>query len=91
MTADVDIITTNIPNALTVPSSAIVTTSGKKYVWIVRDTALHKIPITTGPNNDTITVVKSGVAAGDRIAITPLATFTDGASVTVATPSPQPS
>ena len=91
MTADVDIITTDIPNALTVPSSAIVTTNGKKYVWIARDTTLHKVPITAGPSNDTMTVVKSGVAAGDRIVITPLATFTDGTFVTIATPSPQPS
>jgi HlyD family secretion protein len=83
MTADVDIVTTDIPNAVTVPTSAIVATNGKKYVWIVRDTTLHKIAVVTGQSNDTLTVITRGVASGDRVVTAPLATFTEGMPVTV--------
>jgi len=78
LTADVDIITTDIANTVTVPNSAIVTTDGKKYVWVVRDRQLHKVPVQTGPSNDTVTVVRSGVNTGDSVTSAPLPVFSEG-------------
>ena len=90
MSADVDIYTTDIPSALQIPTSAIVSKNGSKYVFVVRGKVAKKTAIKTGPSNDTSTIVKSGLGAGDRVVLTP-AFVTDGARVDVLKPSPSPS
>jgi HlyD family secretion protein len=90
LTADVDIYTSDIPNSLLVPNSAIVTEGGKKFVYVVKSGTAKKTAITTGRSNDTQTIVKTGIVVGDEVAIKPV-DLTDGAKVKIASPSPAPS
>jgi HlyD family secretion protein len=89
MTVDVDILTTNIQNALVVPNDAIVTDKGKSYVYAVRNGIAHKVRISTGRANDSETIVLSGIGAGDTIAAQKNPALKDGARVTPA-PSASP-
>lgn len=93
MTVDVDILTANVHGALTVPNESIVSENGKSYVYAVRAGTAHKTAITTGLSNDSATIVKSGLAAGDKIVSPKVVTLTNGARVTAApasSPSPSP-
>ncbi len=94
MSADVDILTTDIPHALTVPNSAIVKEKGKPYVYVVKNGVASKRAITLGLAGDTKTIVKSGIVAGDEIvAAQPATPLTDKVKVTPlpsASPSPSP-
>lgn len=90
MTVDVDILTSDVPNAVTVPNDAIVTDSGTSYVYVVRKGIAHKTRITTGQANDAQTVVKSGISAGYVIVAQKLPAIQEGVHVTQA-PSSSPS
>jgi HlyD family secretion protein len=92
MSADVDILTTVLHDVLTVPNGAIVTgTKGSKNVWVVAAGAVSKRTITVGKSNETSSVVRSGLRPGDSVVLAPALTLTQGAAVTIATPSPSPS
>ncbi len=90
MTANVDIYTTHLSNVLTVPNGSVVNKNGRKSVWVVRAGKLHKVTVTTGASNDSKTVIKSGIAAGDTVVVQPDFSLIDGASakpVPAASPS----
>lgn len=89
MSADVDIYTTDIPNALTVPNSAIINDHGKKYVFVVQNGTAHKRPVTTGLSSEIVTVIRGGISVGDEIVVKPTPDLLDGARVRVA-PSESP-
>jgi HlyD family secretion protein len=89
MTVDVDILTTDIHNALVVPNDAIVTDKGNSYVYVVRKGIAHKAPVKTGKTNDSQTIVLSGIGAGDTIVAQKNAALKDGAQVKPA-PSASP-
>jgi HlyD family secretion protein len=90
MSADVDILTTDIPHAIVVPNEAIVRDHGKTYVYVVENGVARKRAIVAGKPADTQTLVRSGLAAGETIVATVPPAFTDGAKVVAATPSPSP-
>ncbi|MBV8491470.1 MAG: efflux RND transporter periplasmic adaptor subunit [Candidatus Eremiobacteraeota bacterium] len=90
MSADVDILTTNVPHALVVPNDAIVKDGGKSYVFVVTNGKAQKRPIVTGRAADAQTLVRSGLSAGDKIVTQPPPGFQDGTAVTAASPSPSP-
>jgi HlyD family secretion protein len=89
MTVDVDILTSDIHNALVVPADAVVNDKGGTYVYVVRKGVAHKTPVKTGKSNDSQTIVLSGIAAGDTIVAQKNPALKDGASVTPA-PSASP-
>jgi HlyD family secretion protein len=89
MSADVDILTTYIPNALAVPTAAIVKEKGKSYVWVVKDGEVEKRAVVTGLAGDTTTQIKSGLAPGDTIVTGDMSELHPGAKVTAA-PSSSP-
>jgi HlyD family secretion protein len=89
MTVDVDILTSNIRNALLVPSDAIVNEKGKSFVYVVRKGVTHKTAVKTGKSNDSQTIVLSGIAANDTIVAQKNPGLRDGARVTPA-PSASP-
>jgi RND family efflux transporter MFP subunit len=91
MSADVDILTTNLRNVLVVPNTALVNNKGKKYVWVVAHGRVSKRSILAGLSNDTSTVVKQGLRPGELVVAAPTASLRDGAPVTIATPTPAPS
>jgi HlyD family secretion protein len=91
MTVDVDVLTSNIANAVAVPSDAIVSDGGKSYVYVVRKRVAQKVAIQTGQANDSQTIVKSGVAPGDVIVAQKQPGLQNGVRVTAApSSSPQP-
>jgi HlyD family secretion protein len=92
MTVDVDILTADVRNALTVPSDAIVADSGKSFVYVVRGGIAHKTPVRTGASNDSQTQIVSGVAPGERIVAEKANQLRDGMHVSALTAtSPSPS
>ncbi|MDQ2992187.1 MAG: efflux RND transporter periplasmic adaptor subunit [Candidatus Eremiobacteraeota bacterium] len=89
MSANVDIYTAHFAHVVTVPNGAIVSEKGKS-VWVVRDGKLHKAPIKTGLTNESVTIVTSGVVAGDRIVTQPNPALAEGTAVKIA-PAASPS
>lgn len=88
MTADVDILTTDIPNAIGVPNDAIVKEHGKSFVFVVKDGVAEKTPIVVGRTGDTQSLVKSGLTPGATIIAEKPVGVKDGTPVK---PSPSPS
>jgi len=84
MTVDVDILTTNVKNALAIPTAAIAKDAKGSYVFVVHNGKLTKTYVHTGTKNDTQTVVKSGLLRGDKIVAAGNPLLRDGETVTVA-------
>ena len=88
MTADVDILTTNISHALVIPNDAIVKKDGKLYVYVVKGGIATKRAIKVARTGDTTSLVSLGLAAGDTIVAKSDPDLVDGKLVT---PMPSPS
>ena len=82
MTCTTEIITADIPKALTVPNAALKTNAGKPYVEMVDNQgAVQQVPVTVGASNDTLTQITSGLKAGDQVITgTSTATSTSGSA-----------
>jgi HlyD family secretion protein len=92
MSADVDILTTYIPNAVVVPNDAIVKEGSQNYVYVVAGGVARKRSVRVGKVSDTQTQIASGLAPGDVIVTSRTVGLTDGRRVTpTASPSPIPS
>jgi RND family efflux transporter MFP subunit len=92
MSADVDILTTDIPHAIVVPNDAIFKQDGRAYVWVVANGAAQKRTVTLGRVSDTQTMVKSGLSAGDVIVAQKSEALKEGTKVkALPSPSPAPS
>ena len=90
MTADVDILTTDVPHAIVVPNDAVVNQDGKSFVYVVQNGVAKKRPIRPSRVGDTTTMVASGLGAGETIVAQNPAIVSDGKSVTPM-PSASPS
>jgi len=77
MTAEVNIIVTEHPDALLIPATAI---SGAQ-VWVVRDGRLHRQPVQTGIVGEAKTEILSGLSDTDPVAVRPAAQFREGQRV----------
>src|SRR5438034_805080 len=75
MTGTATVIIASRQNVLTVPNLAIRTTSGKRYLQILKDGEAVDTDVVFGIANDTTTEVISGVAEGD-LAVLPAARAT---------------
>jgi RND family efflux transporter MFP subunit len=82
MSVDVDILTTDVRNAIVVPSTALNKDGKGSYVFVVRKGKLVKSYVVTGPKNDTQTVVKSGIVPSDSIVSARNPLLHDGQAVT---------
>lgn len=82
MSVDVDILTTDVRNAIVVPSAALNKDAKGSYVYVVRTGKLTKTYVGTGPKNDTQTVIKSGLLPGDSIVSARNPVLHDGQAVT---------
>jgi RND family efflux transporter MFP subunit len=89
MTVDVDIITRDEKHVLTVPTDAIRHDDKGSYVLIARDGKAVRGGVKLGAQNDTETIVSSGLNAGDTIVSEKAADVAPGAPVTPA-PTPTP-
>ncbi len=90
MTADVDILTTYVPNAVVVPNDAVTKSGSKTYVFVVENGIARKRLVRVGRVADTQTWVTSGLAPGDTIVTTKVPGLADGRLVKPL-PSPSPS
>ncbi len=71
MTARVEINTSNKPDALAVPISALKTNNNGSYVILVReDGSTEERPVTTGIYSDEYVEILSGLDEGDKVSIT---------------------
>lgn len=89
MSADVDILTTDIPHAIVVPNDAIARQNGKAYVFVVSGGVAHKREVKTGRVADTQTLVTAGLHPGETIVVEKVPGLADAARVTPA-PSASP-
>ena len=69
-----------IPNAVVIPGSAIYQGS---YVYVVEDGVLQRRDVVIAWANDTESVIRTGLADGDELVITPLGQVTSGVRVSV--------
>lgn len=67
MTATADIGTQVVENVVTVPSAAVKTQNGSKYVVVLKDGVSTNKDVTVGVSDDTNTEIESGVSAGDIV------------------------
>jgi HlyD family secretion protein len=78
MTAAVNIVTSEIENALLVPNRAVRVVEGKRVVYILEDDGtMTPVPVELGASSDLYSEVIGGdVQAGDTIILNPPATLT---------------
>jgi membrane fusion protein (multidrug efflux system) len=60
----------SVPDALSVPTRAVLGTSAKPYVYAVDNGRASLVPVTVGPSDGTWTQVLSGLHAGQRVVLT---------------------
>ncbi len=71
-----------VPRALAlVPSSAIASSEGKSYVWVVKEDVLERRAISAGRERDGQTEVLAGVRAGEVVVAPAIEGLKDGARV----------
>ena len=81
MFVTIDLVTEEIPDVITVPSSAITETLNGDIVYVVENGNAAARAVTTGSSNGSETVITSGLSAGD-VVIT-AGTVADGSAVNV--------
>jgi HlyD family secretion protein len=92
MNVDVDIVTADRNHVLAISTDAIRREESRPYVYVVRDGRTVKTTIETGAANDTQTIVRSGLAAGEVVVAEHNAAIVEGVAVKAApSPSPGPS
>jgi multidrug efflux pump subunit AcrA (membrane-fusion protein) len=74
-----------VPNALVVPSEAIViANSGKSTVMVVgNDGIAHQTAVSTGISGEGLTQILSGLSAGQQVVTTGAASLDDGTHVKI--------
>ncbi|MBM4113551.1 MAG: efflux RND transporter periplasmic adaptor subunit, partial [Phycisphaerae bacterium] len=66
----VTLLVETLKGAITIPTDAIVYQSAQAMVWVIgADDAVKAVTIETGPQDGSNTVVKKGIAAGDRVVV----------------------
>jgi HlyD family secretion protein len=78
MSADVTILTTDLPHAIAVPSDAILRDGAATYVYVVKDGSAHRQPVRAGAANETSSVIVSGLHPGDVIVSQNVVGLSDG-------------
>ena len=73
MSADVEILVDRHENELTIPVAAVVETEQGTFCWVKTTAGARRRPLRLGDTNDVFTVVTSGLKAGDKVILNPLA------------------
>jgi len=69
MTANIDIVTAQVPDALKIPTRAIIEHEGKKFVRVPDGNKIKEIGIQVGLSNSVETQIISGLNDGDKVII----------------------
>lgn len=89
MTVDVDIVTHEERRVLAVPTGAVHKDDGGNFVFVDKNGSALRTPVHLGAQNDTQTIVSSGLHDGDRIVSDKSPEVTAGSALKAAsTPSP---
>jgi HlyD family secretion protein len=83
---DVRLRTSNRPVSLAVPRSAVRAADGSRYVFVVRDSRLHRRTVSVGISSASDYEVLDGLSEGDRVAVGISAEARDGMAVTSSPP-----
>ncbi len=86
MSAQVTILTIDIPHALAVPGPAILHDDAGAFVYVVRDGSAHRQPVGVGAATETSSVIESGLRAGDVVVARDVEGLHDGDRVAAAMP-----
>lgn len=79
-----DIVAEEKPDALVIPSAALVREESQTFVMIVgADSKAHKSPVTVGLQTHDLVEITGGLKAGDRVIVRGQAGLPEGADVTV--------
>ena len=73
MTAEVEILVSDLRDVLTVPVSAVVEKDGKFFAWVKDKTGLHRRPLLLGQTNDKLIQVADGLKEKDEVILNPRA------------------
>ena len=87
MTADVDIVTHDVRDVLTIPIDAVRKDDGGSFVYRVRAGRTSRANVVLGERNDVSAVVRSGLQPGDIVVADKSVDLAAGAAVT---PAPSP-
>jgi hypothetical protein len=77
--ANLDVLT--VPQALSVPSAALVTDGNTTSVWLVSGGVAHKHAIRLGAQGDAVVQVLSGLTRGDQVVVAGADKVSDGEAV----------
>jgi len=81
--ARITIILENIPDALTIPSEALITQLEGNSVYLCREKKAVSVPVLTGIRTATDVQIVSGLSAGDSLITTGLLQISNGSPVMV--------
>lgn len=81
--ARVEITLNKIPDAIVVPSGAVVPELNGEVVFVCRDGVAHRTSVKTGIRTESETQITGGLAPGDTLAVTGLLQLSHGAAVEI--------
>lgn len=82
MSGSAEVTVKSIPDALTVPIEAVLTTGSTKSVFLLgSDDTVHARQVKVGDSTDTAVQILSGLSAGDRVVTTGASGLSDGQRV----------
>lgn len=68
-TVDVEIYVSELPNVLAVPIQALSSDADGSFVYLIRNGAVHKRPVTAGLYGDSLVEITEGLSQGDVVAL----------------------
>lgn len=74
-----------LTDVIAVPLTAVLLDEGRAYVFRVVDAVLSRVEVKTGARVGDLQVIRSGLAAGERVVTSGVAAYSDGQPVTIHT------
>lgn len=73
MSAEVEILITQLDNVVSAPVQAVLQIAGEDYVYVLTDEGTKRTDVTLGITNDKMIEIKQGLKPGDLVALNPSA------------------
>jgi hypothetical protein len=77
MSAQVEILMSDLHDVCTVPVTAVVEQRGRYFAWIKQAAGPERREVTLGVTDDKVIEIKNGLAAGERVITNPRATVAE--------------
>jgi RND family efflux transporter MFP subunit len=82
-TAAVTVKLQELEDQIVVPARTVLTRGEDNFVMIVNDMKAHRVPVKTGPSNDTEIVITEGITSGTKVIIEGINKVSDGTHVRI--------